>query len=235
MKVVLVTGATGGLGRVVVKLFLEAGETVAAVYRDEARFKELVAYAGGERDTLRGFRADVTLETSIRGMVEAVVERYGRIDALLNLAGGYRGGADIAGTGEDDWNFLMLTNLKSAFLCSKAVLPVMMKAESGRIVFIAARPAVEKKGRTKAGAYAVSKAGVVTLTEAIAEEGRKFNIAANCLLPGTIDTPGNRVNLPAADFSKWTRPQDIASVLLFLVSEAALIVSGASIPVYGKS
>jgi len=235
MKVVLVTGATGGLGRVVVKRFLEAGETVAAVYRDEARLQELVSYAGGERDKLRGFRADVTLETSVREMVEGVVKRYGRIDALLNLAGGYRGGVDIAGTGEDDWDFLMRTNLKSAFLCSKAVLPVMMKAESGRIVCIAARPAVEKKNRTKAGAYAVSKAGVVTLTEAIAEEGRKFNIAANCLLPGTIDTPDNRVNLPAADFSKWTRPEDIASVLLFLASDAASIVSGASIPVYGKS
>ena len=235
MKVVLVTGATGGLGRAVVKSLLEAGMTVAAVYRDETKLGELETQAGGKREALQGFRADVTDEQSVRELVEAVLGRFGRIDALLNLVGGYRGGADIAGTGEADWDFLLLTNLKSAFLCSKAVLPAMMKAEAGRIVSVAARPAVEKKGRTKAGAYAVAKAGVVTLTEAIAEEGRKSNITANCILPGTIDTPENRRLLPAADFSKWTRPEDIASVLLFLVSDAASIVSGASIPVYGKS
>jgi len=235
MKIILVTGATGSLGRVVVKRLLEAGEIVAAVYRDEARLRDLTAYAGGGRDALQGFRADVTIETSVREMVEAVVRRHGRIDALLNLAGGYRGRADISSTKEEDWDDLMRINLKSAFLCSKAVLPVMMTAESGRIVCVAARPAVEKKGRAKSGAYAVSKAGVVTLTEAIAEEGRKFNITANCLLPGTIDTPENRAQMPGADFSKWTRPGEIASVLLFLVSDGAAVVNGASIPVYGQS
>ncbi len=235
MKIVLVTGATGGLGRVVVRRFLEAGDTVAAVYRDEAKFRELEAAAGAGRGALQGFRADVASETGVREMVEAVLGRFGRIDALLNLVGGYRGGADISGTREEDWDFLMLTNLKSAFLCSKAVLPAMMKAESGRIVCVAARPAVEKKGRAKAGAYAVAKAGVVTLTEILAEEGRKFNITANCILPGAIDSPENRIQLPTADFSKWTRPEEIASVLAFLVSDAAAIVSGAAIPVYGKS
>ena len=235
MKVVLVTGATGGLGRTVVKRLIEAGMTVAAVYRDEAKLRELETQAGGKREALQGFRADVTDEQSVRELVEAVLGRFGRIDALLNLVGGYRGGADIAGTGEADWDFLLLTNLKSAFLCSKAVLPAMMKAESGRIVCVAARPAVEKKGRAKSGAYAVAKAGVVTLTEVLAEEGRKFNITANCIVPGTIDTPENRVQLPTADFPKWTRPDDIASVLAFLVSDEASIVSGTSIPVYGKS
>lgn len=235
MKIILVTGATGGLGRVVVKRLLEAGEIVAAVYRDEAKFGDLAAYAGGGTDALQGFRAEVTVEASVLEMVEAVVRRHGRIDVLLNLAGGYKGGADISSTKEEDWDDLMRINLKSAFLCSKAVLPVMMKAASGRIVCVAARPAVEKKGRAKSGAYAVSKSGVVTLTEAIAEEGRRFNITANCILPGTIDTPENRAQMPAADFSKWTRPGEIASVLLFLVSDGAAVVNGAAIPVYGQS
>ena len=157
-KIVLVTGATGGLGRIVVKRLLEAGAVVAAVHRDEARFRELLdAVRGGAGDSLTGSKADVTSDAEVREMVEGILGRHGRIDALLNLVGAYRGGADIAATGEDDWNFLMQTNLKSAFLCSRAVLPAMTKAGAGRIVCVAARPAVENKGRAKSGAYAVSK------------------------------------------------------------------------------
>jgi NAD(P)-dependent dehydrogenase (short-subunit alcohol dehydrogenase family) len=234
-KIVIVTGATGGLGRVVVKRLLDTGAVVAAVYKDDEKFKQLLAHVGGEPSALEGISADVTLETDVRNMVEAVLRRHGRIDVLLNLVGAYRGGADIAAMEERDWDFLMQTNLKSAFLCSKAVLPPMMKANSGRIIGVAARPAIEKKGRPKAGAYAVSKAGVVVLMEIIAEEMKKFNITANCILPGTIDTPENRKNLPNTDFSNWVRPEEIASVLLCLISDNFSVTSGAPIPVYGKS
>ncbi len=234
-KVVLVTGATGGLGRVVVKRLLESGAVVAAVYRDEARFRDLLAAAGEAGDTLSGFKADLTSEPEVGAMAEAVVRRHGRIDALLNLAGAYRGGADIAATSADDWDFLMRTNLKSAFLCARAVLPAMVAAGSGRIVNVAARPAVENKGRVKSGAYAVSKAGVVVLTATIAEEHRKSGITANCVVPGSIDTPENRAALPDADHSKWADPGDIAEVLVFLVSGASSVTSGAAIPVYGTS
>ena len=234
-KIVLVTGATGGLGRVVVRRLLASGAVVAAVHRDEARFRDLVAFTGAEEGALSGFRADVTSEPEVREMVEAVVRRHGRIDALLNLTGGYRGGKDIAETAEDDWDFLMKLNLKSAFLCSRAVLPVMAKAGSGRIINVAARPAVEKKGRARSGAYAVSKAGIVVLTDVIAEEGRKSGITAHCIVPGTIDTPGNRAAIPDGDFSKWADPADIAEVVLFLVSDASSVTSGAVVPVYGKS
>ena len=234
-KIVLVTGATGGLGRVVVKRLLETGAVVAAAYRDEVKFRELLVFVGGAQDSLSGFSADVTLESSVRDMVGAIIGRHGRVDVLLNLVGEYRGGADISTTEEEDWDSLMRTNLKSAFLCSRAVLPAMMKANSGRIVNVAARPAVEKKGRAKSGAYAVSKAGVVVLTEAIAEETRKFGITANCIVPGTIDTPTNRKDIAGADFSRWAKPEEIATVLLALISDGASVVSGAAIPVYGKS
>jgi len=233
--VVLVTGATGGLGRVVVERLIGSGAAVAAVYRDEKKFRDLLAAAGGARDALAGFKADVTSEAEVREMAEAVVRRYGRVDALMNLAGAYRGGADIAGTSEDDWDFLMRTNLKSAFLCSRAILPVMVKAGSGRIVNVAARPGVENKGRAKSGAYAVSKAGVAVLTATIAEEFRKSGITANCIVPGSIDTPENRAAMPGADHSKWADPGDIAEVLVFLVSGASSVTSGAAIPVYGTS
>jgi len=235
-KIVLVTGATGGLGRVVVKRLLEAGAVVAAVHRDEAKFRELLDFVGGGTgDSLTGFKADVTSEAEVRALVEAILGRHGRVDALLNLAGGYRGGAEIAETGEDDWDFLMRTNLKSAFLCSRAVLPAMTKAGAGRIVCVAARPAVENKGRVRSGAYTVSKAGVVALTQTIAEETRRSGVTANCIVPGTIDTPKNRAAIAGGDPSKWADPEAIAGVLLFLVSGASSVTSGAVVPVYGKS
>jgi NAD(P)-dependent dehydrogenase (short-subunit alcohol dehydrogenase family) len=234
-KIVLVTGATGSLGRAVVKRLIGSGAAVAAVYRDDARFKRLLDFVGEAGGSLSGFRADVTSEPEVRTMVDGVLARYGRVDALLNLAGAFRGGADIAGTADDDWEFLMRTNLKSAFLCSRAVLPAMSKAGSGRIVNVTARPAIEKKGRAKAGAYAVSKAGVVLLTETIAEEFRRSGITANCIAPGTLDTPENRAAIPDGDFSRWADPAAVAEVLLFLVSDASAVTSGAVIPVYGRS
>jgi NAD(P)-dependent dehydrogenase (short-subunit alcohol dehydrogenase family) len=234
-KVVLVTGATGNLGRTFVGRLIESGAVVAAVYRDESKFRDLFASAGGTEDSLIGFIADVTSEAQVRGVMDGVIRRFGRVDALVNLVGVYRGGADIAGTSEDDWDKLMGTNLKSAFLCCRAVLPAMIRAGSGRIICVAARPAVEKKGRARSGAYAVSKAGIVVLTDAIAEETRKSGITANCVVPGTIDSPENRMALAGGDPSKWVDPGDIAKVLLFLVSDASSVTSGAAIPVYGKS
>jgi NAD(P)-dependent dehydrogenase (short-subunit alcohol dehydrogenase family) len=234
-KVAIVTGATGSLGRVVVKSLLERAAAVVAPYRDEKRFLELADFVGSLKDGLTGIVADVTLEPSVQELAEETLRRHGRIDILLNIAGGYRGGAEILATPETDWDFLMDLNLKSAFLCSKAVLPSMVKQNFGRIVNVSARPGVENKGRVKSGAYAVSKAGVAVLTETIAEEFKKLNITANGIVPGTIDTPGNRLAFPSADFSKWVKPEQIAAVVLFLISDAAGITSGALIPVYGKS
>ena len=234
-KVVLVTGATGNLGQTFVRRLLESGAVVAAVHRDESKFRDLFTSTGGTEDSLSGFIADVTSEAQVRGVMDSVIQQFGRVDALVNLVGVYRGGADIAETSEDDWDHLMGTNLKSAFLCCRAVLPAMIKAGAGHIICVAARPAIEKKGRARSGAYAVSKAGIVILTEAIAEETRKSGITANCVVPGTISSPANRAAFAGADASKWTPPGDIAEVLLFLVSDASSVISGAAIPVYGKS
>ncbi len=234
-KVVIVTGATGNLGRAVAKRLAGAGAHVIAVYRMPERLGDLLDFVGAEGHSVERVHADVTLAADVQAMVEEVLRRHGRIDVLLNIAGAYRGGAEIAAASESDWDLLMATNLKSAFLCSRAVLPSMMKADFGRIVSVAARPAVERKGRSKSGPYAVSKAGVVVLTETIAEETKKFNITANCILPGTIDTPENRKSFPAADFSKWVKPEEIAEVVLRLISDEFAVTNGASIPVYGKS
>jgi NAD(P)-dependent dehydrogenase (short-subunit alcohol dehydrogenase family) len=222
------------LGRVVVKRLLDAGAAVAAVHRSEERFLDLVGFAGGRRKPLSDSKP-TSLRKRTSGIWSARWSAGTTRRCPLNLVGAYRGGADVAGTAEEDWDFLMRVNLKSAFLCSRAVLPAMMKAGFGRIVCVAARPAVEKKGRARSGAYAVSKAGIVVLTETIAEEARKSGVTANCIVPGTIDTPRNRADMPGGDASKWADPGRVAEVLLFLVSDASSVTSGAAIPVFGKS
>jgi NAD(P)-dependent dehydrogenase (short-subunit alcohol dehydrogenase family) len=234
-KVAVVTGATGALGRVVVKTLLENGAYIVSTYRSEDKQRELVEFVGETKRLLTGVQTDVTDELSVQALLRKVVEKYGRIDILLNIVGAYKGGADIANTKESDWDFMMNVNLKSAFLCSKAALQYMMKQNYGKIVSVASRTAVERRFRSKSGAYAVSKAGVIVLTETIAEEVKKYDINVCCIMPSTIDTLDNRRNFPEADSSKWVRPEDIAKVMLFLVSDDSKTISGASIPVYGKA
>ena len=233
-KVAIVTGATGSLGRVVTKILLENGAKVVTPYRTSERQDELANFVGVFSSALTGIQADVTDVKSVQNLLKKTLEMHGRVDILLNIAGTYIGGKDVAETEESEWDFMMATNLKSVFLCSKAVLPTMIRQNFGRIVSVAARPAVEKRLRVKSGAYAVSKAGVVVLTETMAEEVKKYDINVNCVMPSTIDTPNNRKNLVRTDSANWVKPEDIAKVILFLVSDDSKVISGAAIPVYGK-
>lgn len=232
-RVAIVTGSTGALGRVVVKTLLENGAYVVAVYRSEQKQKELVELLGNVGNSVVEIQADVTSEAQVQGLLLKTVEKYGRVDILLNIVGTYKGGTDVSSTPESDWDFSMDINLKSAFLCSKAVLPYMVKQNYGKIVNVSAKPAVEKRVRAKSGAYAVSKMGVKVLTETIAEEVKQYNI--NCIIPSTIDTPANRLSLLKGDPSKWVKPEDIAKVVLFLVSDDSKVIRGASLPVFGKA
>jgi NAD(P)-dependent dehydrogenase (short-subunit alcohol dehydrogenase family) len=234
-KVAVITGATGALGRVLTRTILEHGAYVAATYRSGASTQELTTFVGEPSERLMHVQADVTEEASVQALMQNVVEKHGRIDFLLNIVGAHVGGVEVAETKVSDWDFMMNVNLKSMFLCSRAVLQYMIKQNSGRIISVSARPAVEKRLRLKNGAYAVSKAGVLVLTEIIADEVKKYNINVNCILPSTIDTLANRRNMPDADFTRWVKPEDIARVVLFLVSEDSNVTSGAAIPVYGKA
>lgn len=234
-KVAVITGATGALGRVVTKILLENGAYVVSTYRDEKGRMGLIEFLGELRDNLTGVETDVTSEKSVQNLFQKAIEKHGRVDILLNIVGAYISGDEIADTKESDWDLMMNINLKSAFLCSKTALTFMIKQNYGKIVSVAARPAVEKRWRVKSGAYAISKAGVVALTETIAEEVKKYNINVNCVMPSTIDTPANRRNFPDSDFSKWVDPENVAKVILFLVSDDSKVTSGASIPVYGKA
>jgi NAD(P)-dependent dehydrogenase (short-subunit alcohol dehydrogenase family) len=234
-KVVVVTGATGALGRVVAKTFLDEGAHVVSVYRSEEKLKELEVFLGETGGMLSSVQADAVDEVSVQSLFQKVFQQQGRVDVLLNIVGGYKGGADIANTTVSDWDFMMDLNLKSMFVCSKAALPYMMRQNYGKIVNVAARTAVEKRYRSKSGAYAVSKAGVIVLTETLAEEVKKYDINVNCVVPSTIDTPDNRRNLAGADSSKWVKPEHIAKVLVFLSSDDSKTINGACVPVYGKA
>ncbi|HVP17024.1 MAG TPA: SDR family NAD(P)-dependent oxidoreductase [candidate division Zixibacteria bacterium] len=234
-KVAIVTGATGALGRVVAKTLLDRGARVVATHRGEEKLKELSDFVGNSKDMLVSVQTDVTDENSVQTLFQRVISQYGHVDILLNIVGAFKGGAEIVNTSVSDWDFLLNVNLKSAFLCSKAALSHMIRQNYGKIINVSSRTAAEKRYRVKDGAYAVSKAGIIVLTETVAEEVKKYDINVNCILPSTIDTPDNRRNFPNADFAKWVKPEQVAEVMLFLVSDESKTISGASIPVYGKA
>ena len=218
-KVVLITGASGALGQTVVPSFVATGARVIAVDRHP-----LSIQVEGCTD----MKADVTDEADVRRLVDEVIRTAGRIDALINLVGGFAVGRVV----ESDaslWHRMLTMNLTAAFLLSKAVLPHMMERRTGRIVHVAARAALEPF--PGAAAYIVSKSGLVALIRALSLELAGSGVTVNGVLPSTIDTPANRSNMPDADPSKWARPESIAQTLIFLASREASQINGALIPI----
>jgi NAD(P)-dependent dehydrogenase (short-subunit alcohol dehydrogenase family) len=178
-------------------------------------------------------RADVTAEAEVRRLVEAVTERLGRIDILLNLVGGYVGDLPVSDLPEATWDQMLTMNLKSAFLCCKHVVPVMRRGGWGRIVTVSSRAAL--KVFPGISAYAAAKAGLLAFTETLASEVLKDGITVNAVLPSVIDTPANRRAMPGADPSRWVKPEEIARLMLFLCSDEARDISGAAIPIFGRA
>jgi len=170
----------------------------------------------------------VTREDAMGKFVHAVRDRHGRVDGLVNAVGGFAGG-DLLATPLAEWERMMALNLTSAVIACRAVLPVMIAGGGGRIVNIASRAVLAPQGGFIA--YTVSKAGVITLTQALAQEVKKHRVTVNAVLPSTMDTPGNRRAMPDADRSEWVRTEDVAHVVAFLLSERAAAVTGASLTV----
>ena len=214
--VAIVTGATGGLGRAVVAGLRDAGWRIVGLARH-----------GADEDV------DLTDEQQVQAAVARVIATHRRIDALLNVAGGFAGGQPVHETSTSTWEHMLALNLTATFLCCKAVLPHMLEVDYGRIVNIASRTALQPAATLSA--YNVSKAGVLTLTQTIAAEVRGRNVTCNAILPSVIDTPTNRQAMPKADSSKWVEPAAIAAIVLDLISDRWGIVSGAAIPVYGAA
>lgn len=229
-RVVLVTGAAGNLGRAVAKTFADRGARL--VLLDLKR--ENLEKSFGAEDERRLF-APVNLLNSaeVDAAIERAAARFGRIDALANLAGGFRMGAPVHGTSEADWNFLFDVNVRTLLNMAHAVVPRLLEAGGGKIVNVGAFAA--QKGVAQMAAYVAAKSTVIRLTESMAAELREKNINVNCVLPTTIDTPENRASMPKADPARWVAPLDLANVIAYLCSDAARAIHGAAIPVTGLS
>lgn len=247
-RAILVAGATGGLGTAIVREFARTEAHLILTSLSEQALQQLVKDTGLPDERALIMAADVTRPGEVQGLVAAVLERFGRLDVLLNTVGGWAGGhkvsdgqADSGKQGDDGalfarvemWKKMLTLNLDSAFLLSWAALPPMLEAGWGRIIHVSSRTAVQP--RAKAAGYAVSKMGVITLTEVIAAEVKGSGVTANVILPSTIDTPDNRRMMPKADPGDWVPPEQIASTMRFLCSEAAASINGARIAIYGAA
>jgi NAD(P)-dependent dehydrogenase (short-subunit alcohol dehydrogenase family) len=228
-EVAIVTGGTGALGQAISATLLQGGVTVAIPYAVPAERAALEGRLTAEqRARVHALPADVTDETAVAKFVQTVRERYGRVDALVNVVGGFAGG-DLVSTPLAEWERMMKLNLTSVVIACRAVLPGMIAARSGRIVNIASRAVVPPQGGFIA--YTVSKAAVITLTQALAQEVKPHRVTVNTVLPSTMDTEANRRAMPDADRSGWVSTQDVANVVAYLLSDRAAAISGAVIPV----
>jgi len=268
-KVVLVTGADGGLGKFVTQAFLDAGATVVgtstkiqqSAFRNDrftamaARISSLesaqtlvnqVMSCFGKLDvlahTVGGFAGGSTVADTddaarisslerAQTLVNQVMSCFGKLDVLAHTVGGFAGGSTVADTDDATFQKMMDVNLNSVFHMVRATLPTLRSAGSGRIIAIGSRAAMEPGAGV--GAYSASKAAMVSLIKTVAAENKDAGVRANVILPGTMDTPANREAMPKVDFSKWVRPASVASLILWLASDAGIDVNGAVIPVYG--
>lgn len=229
-QTVIITGAAGNLGSAVARVLAAGGARLVLVDRSADMLAPLLTALPSAAEVLTVTDADIMELSGAQEMVARAVERFGSVSALVNTVGGFRTGP-VIGDATSQWDMMMTLNAKVALITSAAVLPVMKEAGYGRIVHIAAAPGI-KAGANQA-AYAASKAAVIRLVETIAAEHRKDRITANCLLPGTIDTPQNRAAMPDAKTDTWVSPDAIARLIAFLVSPDAAVVTGGAIPATG--
>ena len=222
-KVVVITGALGALGTVVVESALARDAKVAGIDHAPSQMP-----ATADRLELGG--VDLSDPLQAKKAVDAAALHFGRLDALINIAGGFTFEAVAEGDSKN-WQRMYALNVLTALNTSRAALAHLAASSAGRIVNIGALGALQAGAGM--GAYAASKAGVHRLTEALAAEW-KGKVTVNAVLPSTIDTEANRASMPKADFSKWVRPQELAEVILFLASDAASAVTGALLPVAGR-
>ena len=225
-KLVVVTGAFGTLGAAVVRAAQGAGARVAAI--DLAAIPGAAA-ALGEATLFGG--VDLADSVAAKNTFDAVAQALGGIDALVNIAGAFRW-ETLADGDLDTWDLLYRVNVRTAAAASKAALAHLRKRGGGRIVNVGAVGAL--KAAAGMGAYAASKAGVARLTEALAEELKDDRITVNAVLPSIIDTPPNRADMPNADFERWVKPEQLADVIVFLLSDRASAITGALLPVVGR-
>ena len=230
-RVAMVTGGAGALGSAVTQDLLQNGARVAVPYRGDSEWAALVNSAGAARDRLWGAPVDLTKAAAVEQFAADVTARWGRIDFLVCIAGGFAAGK-IHETSEESWDRMFDMNVKTVHLALRAAVPVMLKQNFGRIITISSG-AILKGGGAGIAAYAISKGAVRQLTEILADELKGYDIRAHCIMPGTMDTPANRRDMPKADFSQWVSTADVARVIHFLLSDEARAIRSVVVPVLG--
>jgi NAD(P)-dependent dehydrogenase (short-subunit alcohol dehydrogenase family) len=224
-KVVLVTGADGGLGKCVTQAFLDAQATVIGTSRK-------IQQSDFINSNFTALPAEISSREGAKGLVDQIVARFGRIDVLAHTVGGFAGGQSVVETDDATFQQMFDLNLKSVFHILRAAIPALRQTGSGRIIAIGSRAALEPGPNV--GAYSASKAAMVSLIRTVALENKDAGLTANVILPGTMDTPANRKSMPSADFSRWVQPATVAGLIVWLASDAGKDVNGAVIPVYGS-
>jgi len=228
-KLVLVAGGTGALGQAVTLAFLDQLAHVIVTYRRQEEFDTLKKAAGANASSLEGHQVDVTVEAAVRRMIEAILAKSERVDVLVNTVGAYAGGATLWETDSKTFDQMLALNLRSGYVLCRAVVPAMLKQRSGTIANVSSRAALDHAAGM--AAYAASKAAAVAMIDSLAAELKGTGVRVNSILPSIIDTGANRKAMPEADFTKWPKPEEIARVILFLCSEEAKLIHGASVPV----
>lgn len=224
-KVVLVTGANGGLGSYVTQAFLDANATVIGTSRK-------IQQSDFNNPNFTALAAEISTRERAKTLVDQVVARFGRLDVLAHTVGGFAGGQSIADTDDATFQRMLELNLISLFHILRAAVPPLRKTNNGRIIAIGSRAALEPGAGV--GAYSASKAAMVSLIRTVALENKDAGLTANSILPGTMDTPANRKEIPNADISRWVQPATVAELVVWLAGEAGKDVNGSAIPVYGK-
>ena len=228
-RTVMITGSAGNLGRAVAAAFADEGANLVLLDRQRDGLERAF---GAEGPTRQLAPTNLLDAAQLQASVDVALGRFGRIDVLCNLAGGFRMGEPVHQIADATWDFLLDINARTLLHTARAVVPAML-GNGGRIVNVAAFAA--RQGQARMAAYCVAKDAVIRLTEAMSAELREKNINVNCVLPTVIDTPENRAAMPDADPKRWVEPQDLASVIHFLASDAARAVHGAALPVTGLS
>ncbi len=223
-KVVLVTGANGGLGAYVTQAFLDAGATVIGTSRK-------IQQSDFDSPNFAAIPGEISSREGAKVLLDQIAVRFSRLDVLAHTVGGFAGGQSVAETDDATFQRMFDLNLNATFYLLRAVLPAMRKTVNGRIIAIGSRAAVEPGANV--GAYSASKAAMVSLIRTVALENTDGRITANVILPGTMDTAANRKAMPDADFSKWVQPANVASLIVWLAGDAGKDMNGAVIPVYG--
>jgi len=230
---VLVAGGTGGLGRAVSVAFLEEGARVVVTYRNQQEFDQLRDTVGNRAASLQGHAIDVTDSDAVARLVEKIMSEHRRLDVMVNAVGGYAGGVKLWESDARSFDTMLALNLRAGYAILRAVVPAMLEQKRGAIVNVASKAAIDHAAG--AAAYVSSKAAAVAMIDSLAADLRGTGVRANSVLPSIIDTEANRRAMPKADFAQWPKPEEIARVILFLCSEDAKVIHGASVPVFGNT